>query len=125
MLYESVQFKYNRPINAEAGKGTRAMLSGMYTQEYAASVPALQSKLGSGASGPDVAVDALTADLNLDFGAAAWFLTSQCGPDVVAALKTGRQAEWEAYLQGCVRVSPQEGNRTAWYTATVKALGGY
>ena len=125
MLYESVQFKYNRPINGQLGQGTRAMLSEMYNQKYAASVPSLKAKaaaLGGDANGVR---DLLTADQDLDFGSAAWFLTSQCGPAVVTALKNGKQAEWEAYLQGCVRVSPGEGNRTAWYTATVKALGGY
>lgn len=67
----------------------------------------------------------LISDPAYDFGAASWFLRTQCPSNVQDSLKTGKQAEWESYLSTCVGVQASEGNRTAYYTAAVQALGGY
>ena len=103
---------------------------------YAQSIPALASNL-SAIIGTETNTSSmsnetlnsmrglLTSNPIYDFGAAAWFLRSQCSSDVQNSLKTGQQAEWESYLSTCVGVEASEGNRTAYYTAAITALGGY
>lgn len=111
------------------------MMEAPFILKYAQSIPALSSKL-SAIIGTETDTtkmsnqtlnsmrDLVTSNPDYDFGSASWFLRSQCSPAVQSALKTGKQAEWANYLSSCVGVQASEGNRTAYYTAAVAALGG-
>ncbi|KAI9702087.1 MAG: hypothetical protein M1836_001431 [Candelina mexicana] len=119
--FESAEFKYNKNhFPGRPGQGTAAMLMPNFIAKYAASIPALGDK----ASG--LAPDALLLLVNqwdvYNFGSAAWFLTTQCSPDVRTGLQTGGQAGWERYISSCVgtTVTP---DRAAYWTKAVAALG--
>ena len=137
MAFESVQFKFNRPVNRNPGQGTRAMMDKMNNALYALSIPsisdAVRSVIGNVsvtatplANGTANAVrNFLTSDPNLDFGAGAWYLATQCNDTVRAAVKTQQEKGWEMYLSGCVKVDPSATGRRSYYEAAVKAFGGY
>ena len=66
----------------------------------------------------------LTADDGIDFGSAAWFLTTQCqDPNVRSALQTGSQAGWETYLTSCVGTTVTS-DRLAYWQMAMQALSG-
>jgi len=90
---------------------------------YASSLPSIAPKLPSI---PATDVDAVRALLlatdEVDFGSAAWFLTTQCGPNVRSGLQSGGRQGWEAYLAGCVHaeVTPE---RVAYWERAGRVLG--
>lgn len=87
-----------------------------YNVLYAGSIPNLAGELESiikTSSGIDAAEDLsaeqmdavrdlLTADDVLDFGLAAWFLSTQCDSDVRDTLQTGGVLGWMQYITQCV-----------------------
>ena len=98
------------------------MQSPKYNLEYAQSIPALKDKLAAAGTDPKAVLALLTADGNLDFGSAAWFLTTQCHDDTRTALQAGTKAGWESYITTCVNttVTPQ---REAYWNRAVMAFG--
>jgi len=100
------------------------MQSPDYNLKYAKSLSALASVLPTAeAQGPDAVLALLVKYTNFDFGSAAWFLTTQCEPDVVSGLAAGTVAAYEGYVAGCVRGSPSD-KRTAYFTKGMAVLGG-
>lgn len=90
---------------------------------YASSLPPLAAQLPALASTDVDGVRALLlATDDVDFGSAAWFLTTQCGPDVRTGLRTGGRQGWEAYLAGCVH-APATGERVAVWERAARVLG--
>ena len=98
------------------------MQSKDFNLKYAQSIPALSGKLAAAqAAGPDGVVSLLIAYSDYDFGSAAWFLTSQCTPDVVSGLKKAGSASFGAYLD-CIGTTATD-DRTAYYNRALAALG--
>lgn len=93
------------------------MQSAAFNLKYATSLR-LGAAEQAGASG---VLDALTANDTYDFGSAAWFLTTQCGPDVKADLATGGSAALTAYLS-CIG-STMSPDREAYWERAAAALG--
>lgn len=100
------------------------MQSPTFNIQYAASIPALASKLSAINANQDPAavLDLLLADETYDFGSAAWFLTTQCQPDVRSALQSGSEDGWERYITQCVGTTVTDERREYWNRA-VQVLG--
>ena len=123
MAFETGDFKYNVNIfPGRPGQGTRNMQSAKFNEQYAQSIPALSAKVAAakGTSNPNAIRDLLTANDDLDFGSAAWFLKTQCAPDVIKGLASGTLAGWQAYVKVCVDTDPIP--RQAHYERAMKAL---
>lgn len=97
------------------------MQSPTFNKKYALSIPALSPKVSSN-SDPSAVLDLLLSDESYDFGSGAWFLTTQCSPEVRGALQSGSESGWEMYITGCVGTSVTEDRRSYWDRA-VQALG--
>ena len=128
MAFETGDFKYNvNVVPGTPGQGTRNMQSASFNMKYAMSIPSLSAQLGpvmtgpEGLDNPNGIRDLLTADDNLDFGSAAWYLKTQCGPAVGNNLATGGLAAWQAYITGCVHTTPTA-DRQAYYERAMKSL---
>ncbi|KAK2778759.1 hypothetical protein FQN53_001656 [Emmonsiellopsis sp. PD_33] len=121
MAMESGEFVYARnhfPAPGVEGKGTRNMQSPTYNTLYAKSIPALSDPLGK--IDPDdvgAILDLLLSNDEYDFGSAAWFLTSQCTPEVRKGLQSGSKEGWEGYLTGCVGTTVTEVREGYWRKA--------
>ena len=129
MAFETGDFKYNvNMFPGTPGQGTRNMQSAAFNMKYAMSIPSLSAKLAPVMTGPDGLGnpngirDLLTSNDDLDFGSAAWYLKTQCGPAVGKNLATGGLAAWQAYITGCVHTTPTP-DRQAYYERAMKALG--
>ena len=122
MAFESGDFKYNVPIIPVPGKGTRNMQSADFNNKYALSIPGLAPKVAALKGNPDGIRDLLIANEYYDFGSGAWFLATQCGPDVKAGLAKGDLPGWQAYVKGCVGTTPTD-ERQAYWERALKALG--
>ena len=98
------------------------MQSPTFNMKYAQSIPALKDKLAAAGTDPKAVLALLTADGNLDFGSAAWFLTTQCSGATRTALQAGTKAGWESYIKDCVgtTVTPE---RQAYWDRATKAFG--
>lgn len=94
------------------------MQSPDFNKQYAASIPNLHVE---DPEDPDKVLDALLACPNLDFGSAAWFLTSQCSEEIRSELQTGSQEGWEKYLTDCIFTTVTDDRKTYWERA-IKAL---
>ncbi|KAI9761970.1 MAG: hypothetical protein M4579_000753 [Chaenotheca gracillima] len=132
MAFETDDFKYDKNhYPGTPGQGTRNMQMITYNYKYAASIPALVSQLQAAAPGgtvptdPDAqnAVRQLVLTDQYDFGSAAWFLTTQCGPSVRAGLQAGSETGWETYISSCVGTTVTD-DRKAYWTRALAALGG-
>ena len=133
--YESGDFRFDlhefpSPL---PGQCTRAVMMPANVLLYAKSLPHLPANLSSLGSATDASslsnetltdmCSYITSDPNLDFGAAAWYLRSQCSPTVQSALKTGGETGWESYMKDCVKVDVSaEPDRKTSYEAAVAAL---
>lgn len=123
MAFESGDFKYNvNHFPGVPGQGTRNMQSPEFNMKYAKSIPALKEKLAAAGTDPKAVLALLTADGALDFGSAAWFLTTQCSAPVRAALKTGSMAGWKSYITECVQTTVTP-DRQAYWDRAAKAMG--
>jgi hypothetical protein len=106
MLFESGNFKYNKNhFPGVVGQGTRNMQSPAFNEMYAKAI---------GVTDP-------MADNDSSFGSAAWFVTSQCSPEVRTGLAAGTQAGYEAYLTQCVGTTSTP-ERIAGWTAAIGAM---
>lgn len=119
--FESVDLKYKHNISpGRAGQGTSAMLMPPNVAKYAASIAAVKD--GLAAAGGDTAkiLELVTPD-EYSFGAAAWYLTSQCA-GVAEGLKGASDAGWTAYM-ACVGVDGTDAGRVAYWTRAKAAFG--
>lgn len=119
IAFESGDFKYDRPTNGEAGKGTRNMQSAAFNTKFAVSIPGLGEKLPSD---PNGILEFLTANDAYSFGSASWFESTQCGPTIRSGLAGGSLAGWQAYVTGCLHTTPST-DRQAYWQRAVTALG--
>ena len=133
VAFESEDFKYNINISPGIpGQGTRNMQSAAFNLLYAHSIPALSTSLAAITTSTvssdlsslqlNAVRDLLTNDNTLDFGSAAWFLSTQCSASVRTGLQNGDEDGWEAYLTGCVSTTPTDERKEYWKLALM-ALG--
>ncbi|KAG8995787.1 hypothetical protein FRB95_013388 [Tulasnella sp. JGI-2019a] len=130
ILFESGDLQYNRNhFPGVPGQGTRNMQSPTFNALYADSLVTAGRLTSSDvqtakAAGVGPVLDLLLKEGNedLDFGSAAWFLSSQCSADVRSGLKSGSEAGWEAYLTECVGTTVTDDRKTGW-TNAIAALG--
>jgi hypothetical protein len=97
------------------------MQSPEFNAQYAESIPALKPELGAISGQAEAVLELLLKDESYDFGSAAWFLTTQCEPNVRAALKSGTEEGWQTYITSCVGTTVTEDRKVIWERA-VKAL---
>lgn len=124
--FESVEFKYKQNISpGRPGQGTANMQMYNFNLKYAQSIDDLKQKAAAfSASSSDAQKNellALVTDDQYNFGSGPWFLTTQCGADVQAALSSGSDAGFQKYMQ-CVGVSA-DGDRLVKWQAAKTALG--
>ncbi|KAL7649166.1 hypothetical protein ACMYSQ_012391 [Aspergillus niger] len=86
-----------------------------------ASIPALADQLSQIVANPVKVLDLLLADGKYVFGSEAWLLTPQCPTGVHKELKSGSEAGWRRYIEGCVGTEPNEERKAYWQRAA-KAL---
>ncbi|KAH8431281.1 uncharacterized protein LDX57_008943 [Aspergillus melleus] len=123
MAFESGDFKYNRNhYPGVPGQGTRNMQSPAFNAQYAASLSGIADQAVSLAADPAGLLDLLLEDEAKDFGSGAWFLTSQCTPDVRTQLQSGSVDGWASFISGCVGTEAS-GDRQAYWQRAVEALG--
>lgn len=100
------------------------MQSAKFNLEYAKSISKLaptEEFAAAEAAGPENVTSLLISYKNYDFGSAAWFLTSQCEPDVVSGLAKAGTSSFNAYLD-CIGTKA-DAERTKYYNNALKALG--
>ena len=134
VAFETEDFRYNINISpGRPGQGTRNMQLATFNLLYAQSIPALNGALAAITTGTlssdlssaqqNAIRDLLTAEDSLDFGSAAWFLSSQCSGSVRARLQKNDQDGWEAYMTDCVGTEPSDDRLVYWERAQ-QALDG-
>ena len=127
MAFESGDFKYDRPVDGEPGKGTRNMQSAALNMKFAMSIPGLSQKLSPVMTGPQGLSDPygilslLTSNDAYDFGSSAWLLVTQCGPAIRSGLASGGLAGWQSYVTGCLGTTATS-DRQAYWQRAIKAL---
>ncbi|KAI9040937.1 uncharacterized protein KD926_007611 [Aspergillus affinis] len=121
MAFESGDFKYNHN-QGNPGQGTRNMQSPAFNAQYAASLTSIADQAVALAADPVGLLNLLVGDETIDFGSGAWFLTTQCTPDVRTQLQTGSAAGWAAFVSGCVGTDAS-GDRQAYWQRAAEALG--
>lgn len=120
MAFESGEFKHNTNQQGHIGQGTHNMQSGEYNLKYAQSIPILREPLATvGTTDLNMVRKLVLAD-EFSFASAAWYLVTQCSPEVRMQLQTGSQDGWAQYISQCVGTEPQP--RQAYWQAAVKAL---
>ncbi|KAF2118534.1 hypothetical protein BDV96DRAFT_570113 [Lophiotrema nucula] len=127
MLYESANFQYNKnhyPAPGRPGQGTKNMQMLPFNLKYATSVYGADIANQADAQSPD-AVLALVSGNEESFGSAAWFLSTQCSPEIRQGLAAGTQGGWSAYLSQCVGTTDVPERDTIWQAAIQKLSGGY
>ena len=142
MAFESGDFKYNvnvspcRPgrkwssntkpsssgLTLTAAIGPRNMQMPELNTKYAASIQALTAQLVAVQDQLDRVRALLTANDVYEFGSAAWYLKTQCGPDVRQNLASGLDG-FKAYVTGCLQTTATA-ERLAYYERATMALRG-
>jgi hypothetical protein len=131
MAFESLDFQYKRNQGAgNFGQGTANMQSAAFNLLYAKSIPELapqfQQFSSADAMTPDdkeALLDALMPD-EYNFGSGPWFLTTQCGQEVMNLLDSSPDAGFDAYMR-CIVVpmDPIDPKRTAYWQNAKAAFG--
>jgi len=93
------------------------MQSPTFNAEYAASIPALASKLLSASSNPASVLNLLLSDEAYDFGSGAWSLSTQYSQEVRSALQSGSESGWTAYITQCVSTTVTDARMEYWKRA--------
>ncbi|EEP79744.1 predicted protein [Uncinocarpus reesii 1704] len=119
MALESGEFKYQKNIYpGRPGQGTRNMQMPEWNTRYAASIPELKDQLKGPACNDKVkTLDLLLSKDDYDFGSAAWYLTTQCKPDVRKGLQEGTKVGWEKYITSCIQTTVSEERSKYWQSA--------
>ncbi|KAF7514214.1 hypothetical protein GJ744_004539 [Endocarpon pusillum] len=120
MAFESGDFRYNTNLQGHVGQGTRNMQSGEYNLKYAQSIPMLREPLEEIGTSDLGEVLKLVLPDEFSFNSAAWFLRTQCSPDIQEGLKNGGEEGWAKYIKECVGTDPEP--RKADWQAAVNAL---
>ncbi|KKZ60617.1 hypothetical protein EMCG_04718 [[Emmonsia] crescens] len=110
MAFETGDFAYRKNhYPGRPGQGTRNMQMPQSNGAYAESLDEIKNDLAKAKGDVAAVLDLLLKSEDHDFGSAAWFLTTQCTPEVRKRLESGSQEGWEEYLTGCVHttVTPQ------------------
>ncbi|KAK4458892.1 hypothetical protein QBC42DRAFT_299895 [Cladorrhinum samala] len=119
MGVESGDLKYKHNVfPGRPGQGTAGMLMPNFVAEYAASVLGAQAVAGLS---PAAVLDLVTVDEH-NFGSVRWFLDAKCDDGVKAALRTGSDDGFRAYM-GCVGVNADDPARLAYWNRAKAALG--
>ena len=92
-----------------------------FNAKYAASIPGLAASLLAVKDKPDLVRALLTGNDVYDFGSAAWYLKTQCGPDVRQNLASGGIDGFKAYVSGCLHTTVTA-ERLAYYERATMAL---
>lgn len=124
MAFESGDFKYDTPINKEPGKGTRNMQSATSNQKYVSSIPHYGPQVSGCADDSDCLLKILTSNDYFDFGSGAWFLATQCSPEIRSGLASGSLEGWKAYITGCVSTTITPDRQAGWQRA-INALSAH
>lgn len=118
MAFESGDFKFNKnhfPAPGRPGQGTRIMMMPNYVKMYADSL---------GVTGSDDA--SILANViqspGGEWGAASWFLTTQCTADVRKGLQSGSQDGFNSFMTTCVGTTMTD-DRLKYWTAATTAFG--
>ncbi|KAI1403075.1 hypothetical protein F4819DRAFT_253238 [Hypoxylon fuscum] len=121
--FESVNYKYKHNVSpGRPGQGTCNMQMFNYNLMYAQSIPELKEKVnGVTADADDTKkneVLALVNDDKYNFGSGAWFMTTQCKPEVKEGLAAGKDldAGFKAYME-CVGVTIDDERQAYWTRA--------
>lgn len=116
---ESDDFKYKRPYvpSPNPGQGTRNMQSAAFNHQYALSLKLDSVTLLE----PNQVLTRLLSNEAWDFGSAAWFLDTQCGPDVKTGLAAGGIDGFTAYLT-CIGTTMTLDREAYWHRA-IAAFG--
>ncbi|KAF1840025.1 uncharacterized protein K460DRAFT_371998 [Cucurbitaria berberidis CBS 394.84] len=128
MLFESGDFKYSKNhFPGRPGQGTRMMAMPPFVKLYASSVAGEQAVAQAETAGGDAGLNAVLALVNSDneksFGSAAWFLTSQCTPDVRSGLSAETVDGWHNFLTACVQTTAAAERDVPWVAAKQILLG--
>ncbi|KAJ4372264.1 hypothetical protein N0V83_004038 [Neocucurbitaria cava] len=128
MLFESGSFKYSKNhYPGRPGQGTRMMAMPPFVKLYATSVAGADAVSQADTAGGDAALTAVLALVNSDdehsFGAAAWFMTSQCTADVRAGLVAETVDGWHNFLTACVGTTATADRDVPWVAAKQVILG--
>ncbi|OJD28389.1 hypothetical protein ACJ73_00198 [Blastomyces percursus] len=126
MAYETAEFAYRRShFPVTAGQGTRNMQVAENNAKYAESLDEIKDELAKVKGDKDAVLDLLLRSDDHDFGSAAWFLTTQCSPEVREGLQSGSQEGWEKYLTRCIWAEVTQQRRDYWKrTKTAMNLNG-
>ncbi|KAK3394847.1 hypothetical protein B0H63DRAFT_517929 [Podospora didyma] len=108
---ESVEMQYRHNVSpGRPGQGTSNMMMPNFVAMYATDVLGANAVAGKD---PAAILDLVKPD-QYNFGSAPWFLKTQCGPDVRAALQANPDTGFAAYMR-CVGVDAQDTNRQAYW----------
>lgn len=128
MIFESGNFKYNNnhfPAPGTPGKGTRNMQSPEFNQKYATYLNSIgkisSSDLQAAGTDPTKILNLLEPD-QFSFASAAWFLDTQCTPDIRTGLQAGTEDGYNAYLTTCIGTTSTPDRITGWQAA-MKVVG--
>lgn len=121
-LFESGNYKYKQNhYPGRPGQGTRMMAMPNYIKEYATAVAGADAVAQAQAAGGDTGLTAVLALANADdeksFGSAAWYLTTQCKPDVRAGLVAETVDGWHNFLTQCIGTTAAAQRDPAWVAA--------
>ena len=97
------------------------MQSYKYNLQYAQSLPTLAGALPAAlVKGPDAVLNLMITYTDVDFGSAAWYMTTQC-KGVQDQLATGSMDGWATYMT-CIGADDSDA-RTAYFRKGLAALG--
>jgi hypothetical protein len=117
-LFESDGFIYNvKHFPVTPGQGTADMMSAQFNRQYATSLFGASAV----ASLSDDDMLKLVTPLPYTAGSAAWFMSTICGPSLIANFASDSTSAWTAY-HACIgtTLTPE---RTAIFTTAKKVLG--
>ncbi|KEY73459.1 hypothetical protein S7711_07486 [Stachybotrys chartarum IBT 7711] len=128
MAFESVDFTFKRnQFPGRPGQGTANMQMPAFNLEYAKSLDGVKDQVADMASVEGLTDEELDGILDLvvpdeyNFGSGAWFLTSECAPEVRAQLDENIDTGFDAYM-ACVGVEVTE-DRLAYLERAKEAFG--
>lgn len=110
MLFESVNFKYNRNhFPGRPGQGTRMMAMPPYVEKYAIHLVGQDAVSKAQAPGGNESLDAVLLLANdsdeKSFGSAGWFVSTECTPEIRAGLASETETGWHDFLTECVETT--------------------
>lgn len=114
---ESAELKYNvNHFPGNPGQGTRVMLMPPFIAKYVASMPQMAGEAAQAGNDP-VKMLGLVLDDGHSFGAGAWFVSSQCTPEVRRRLAEGTEEGWSMWISGCVGTTVTDQRKQYWVKA--------